>query len=175
MRDVLPLAERLSPDTVTTLEQAGRDRFTSAEILRTGRRLAALYFYGYSAEMWLSAAYFRSAGFKPYERIDRDTRRRRMAQAKQLRLPSGDSLMNTDPHPLVGWARFLEWQRSASGALAEADAQRLKEAVNKAIQIYKYWRPELRYKVVEITEDQLAVVRRAATWLKDNHGKLSEG
>jgi len=83
--------------------------------------------------------------------------------------------MNGDPHPLVGWARFLEWQRSASGALADTDARRLKEAINKAIEIYKYWRPELRYKVVEITEGQLTVVRRAATWLKDNHGVLSEG
>jgi hypothetical protein len=175
MRDVLPLAERLSPDTVTRLERAGHQRFTSAEVLRTQKRgLAALYFYGYSAEMWLSAAYYRSAGFKPYEHIDRDTRHRRMVQARQLRLPSGDSLMNGDPHPLIGWARFLEWQRSASGALAHTDAQRLKEAINKAIEIYKYWRPELRYKVVEITDDQLTVVRRAATWLKDNHGMLSE-
>ena len=70
------------------------------------------------------------------------------------------SVMNSDPHPLVGWARFLEWQKSASGALAAADAQRLKEAVNKAIEIYNYWRPELRYKVIEITESQLNVVRR---------------
>ena len=82
--------------------------------------------------------------------------------------------MNGDPHPLVGWARFLEWQRSASGALAAAGAQRLKEAVNKSIEIYNYWRPELRYKVVDITEAQLTVVRGAATWFKDNHGKLSE-
>ena len=80
--------------------------------------------------------------------------------------------MNSDPHPLVGWARFLEWQKSASGALAAADAQRLKEAVNKAVEIYNYWRPELRYKVVEITEPQLQVVRSAAIWLKENQAKL---
>ena len=173
MRDVLPFAERLSPDTVTRLERAAHQRFTSAEVLRTqARRLAALYFYGYSAEMWLSAAYFRSAGFGLHEPIDRDTRHRRMVQARQLRLDSGAFLMNSDPHPLVGWARFLEWQKSASGALAAADAQRLKEAVNKAVEIYNYWRPELRYKVVEITEPQLQVVRSAAIWLKENQAKL---
>jgi hypothetical protein len=173
MRDILPFAERLSPDTVTRLERAAHQRFASAEVLRTqSRHLAALYFYGYSAEMWLSAAYFRSAGFGPHEPIDRDTRHRRMVQARQLRLDSGGLVMNSDPHPLVGWARFLEWQRSASGALAPADAQRLKEAVNKAIEIYNYWRPELRYKVVEITEPQLKVVRSAATWLKENQGKF---
>lgn len=72
----------------------------------------------------------------------------------------------------MGWARFLEWQRSASGALAVSDAQRLREAVNKAVAIYNYWRPELRYKVVEIAVGQLAVVRGSVTWLKDNHRKL---
>jgi len=175
MRDVAPFAERLSPDTVTRLERAAHHRFASAEVLRIQeRRLTALYFYGYSAEIWLCAAYYRSAAFGPHQSIDRDTRQRRMAQARQLRLASGATMMNSDPHPLVGWARFLEWQRSASGALGAAATQRLKEATNKAIEIYNYWRPELRYKVVEITDAQLSVVRGAATWLKDNHSKLSE-
>jgi len=133
-----------------------------------------MYFYGYSAEMWLSAAYYRSAGFRPHDPIDRDTRHRRMVQARQLRTVSGEFVMNSDPHPLVGWARFLEWQRSASGVLALADTQRLREAINKAIKIYNYWRPELRYEVVEIADAQLTVVREAATWLKDNRDKLSE-
>ncbi len=168
MRDKLSFAERLSPDTVVKLERAGHHRFRTAEVLRTKeRRLAALYFYGYSTEMWLSAAYYRSAGFRANEYIDRDARHRRMVQARQLRL------MNSDPHPLVGWAKFLEWQRSAS-ELVDADAQRLREAVNKAVEIYKFWRPELRYKVVQIYDDQLTIVRRAATWLRDNHAKLSE-
>lgn len=131
-----------------------------------------MYFYGYSAEMWLTAAYYRSAGFGPHEPIDRDTRHRRMVQARQLRLESGVFVMNADPHPLVGWANFLEWHRSASGALSLAEKQRLTEAVRRATEIYYYWRPELRYKVVEITEPQLNVVRRAATWLKDHQAKL---
>ena len=104
MRDVLPLAERLSPDTVMKLGRAADHRFESAEVLRLRLRcLAALYLYGFSAEMWLSAAYYRSAGFGPHEPIDRDTRHRRMVQARQLRLESGAFVMNSDPHPLVGW------------------------------------------------------------------------
>ena len=57
-------------------------------------------------------------------------------------------------------ARFLEWQKSASGALTAADSWRLREAVNQALEIYNYWRPELRYKVVEITEPQFNVVKQ---------------
>lgn len=177
MRDVLPFAERLSPDTIAKLERAAQNRYATAEVLRTQpqpRRLAALYLYGYSAEMWLCAAYYRSAGFQRNETIDRDTRRRRMAQARQLRMASGEFLMNSDPHPLVGWARFLEWQRSSPGPLAAPEAQRLREAINKAIAIYNYWRPELRYKVVEIMEPQLNAVRAAATWLMDNQDRLVE-
>lgn len=171
MQDVVPLAERLSPDTVTKLERAAAHRFTSAELLRTqSRRLAAVYFY---VEMWLAAAYFRSAGFGPHVTIDRDTRHRRMVQARQLRLASGGFVMNSEPHPLVGWARFLEWQRSAAD-LATADAQRLKEAVERAAVIYNYWRPELRYKVVEITEGQVSTVRVAAMWFKENQSRLAE-
>jgi len=172
MRDVLPLAERLSPDTATRLERAARHRFESAEVLLArSRRLAALYFYGYSAEMWVCAAYYRAAGFGPHEPIDRDTRHRRMVQARQIRSRHGDFLMNSDPHPLVGWARFLEWQRSSAPLNAER-IRLLRETVNKAMVIYNHWRPELRYKVVEITDAQLRVVRSAAVWLKDHQAEL---
>lgn len=172
MKDIPPLAERLASDTVARLERAALQRFTTAEFLRTSRRLAALYLYGYTAEICLSAAYYRRAGFNPNAPIDRDTRQRRMAQARQLRTTAGEPLMTSDPHPLVGWARFLEWQRLASGDLPAEDAQRLREAIHKAIAIYNYWRPELRYKTLEITENQLDEVRRAARWLIDNQAKL---
>jgi hypothetical protein len=172
MKDLLPLGERLASDTVAKLQRAAQQRFTTAEYLRTKRRLAALYLYGYTAEICLSAAYYRAAGFRPNTPIDRDTRQRRMAQARQLRDPAREPLMNSDPHPLVGWARFLEWQRLTSGDLPAEDAQRLREAINKARIIYQYWRPELRYKTVEVPEKQLEEVRRAARWLVDNQERL---
>ncbi len=167
MKDLVGIGERLSPDTVARLERAALKRFETAEILRVQRRhLAALYFYGYSAEICLAAACFRSLGFSANDIIDRDTRRRRMAQAKLLKL------MNNDPHPLVGWARFLEWKRLLLGGLTQQDQQRLKEAINKATLIYSFWRPELRYKVIEITDAQLQRVHPAAKWLVDNQMKL---
>ena len=172
MSDIPPLAERLAPDTIATLERAAQERFTTAEFLREDRRLAALYFYGYSAEMCLSAAYFRREGIPLNAPIDREVRHRRMTKARQLRTPADEPLMTSDPHPLVGWARFLEWRRLASGALPAEDAQRLKEAINKAIVIYNYWRPELRYKTLNINQKQLDEVRRAAKWLIDNRQRL---
>jgi hypothetical protein len=172
MREIAPLVERLARDTVVRLGRAAKERFVTAEILRPQRQLAALYLYGYSTEMCLTSAYFRSAGFSPNAPIDRDTRQRRMAQARQLRTPRDGLLMNSDPHPLVGWARFLEWQRSASAQLSESEMQRLREAINKAVLIYNYWRPELRYKTLEIMAKQLEEVRRASRWFIENYERL---
>ncbi len=80
--------------------------------------------------------------------------------------------MNSDPHPLGGWARFLEWQRLASDNLTEKEKQRLKETVGKADIVYKHWRPELRYKNTNVQTRQLDEVRKATTWFKDCLGKL---
>ena len=76
--------------------------------------------------------------------------------------------MNGDPHPLVGWARFLQWQRLASSDLTQQDVQRLNEAIHEAERVYKHWRPELRYKLTDVAQSQFDQVRRAAKWF---HGR----
>ena len=173
MKEVVHLGARLAPDTIAKLERAAQHRFATAEILQTKkRRLEALYLYGYSAEICLSAAYYRRSGLPANTAIDRDTRQRRMAQARQLRTATGEPLMNSDPHPLVGWARFLQWERTLRGGLTQNDERRLREAINKATLIYTYWRPELRYKTVEVPDQPLQEVRRAAQWLLDNQKQL---
>jgi hypothetical protein len=173
MRDVATFGECLAPDTINRLERAAQHRYESANILwKEKRRLAALYLYGYTAEICLATAYFRSAGFSPNAEIDRVTRNLRMAQARLLEMPSGEKLMPSDPHPILGWARFLEYQRNLVGNLTATDRQRLREAINKAAFIYRYWRPELRYKVVNIEDELLGKVQKAAKWLFDNQSQL---
>lgn len=173
MRDAATFGERLAPDTINRLERAAQHRYCSATILwKEKRRLAALYLYGYTAEICLATAYFRSAGFSSNAEIDRDTRNRRMAQARLLEMPNGQKLMSHDPHPILGWARFLEYQRNFVDNLAAQERQKLREAVNKAALIYSYWRPELRYKVVDIGDYQLQKVQKAAKWLLDNQPHL---
>ena len=95
-----------------------------------------------------------------------------MAQARQMHLSNGEPLMNSDPHPLVGWAHFLKQQRQLVGGLSPQDEQRLREAVNKAVLIYNHWRPELRYKITDVDERHLRDVQRAAKWLIDNQAQL---
>jgi hypothetical protein len=166
MRTSLIDGPRFAGDSVDSLLRAAEQRYRTAEILNEQRRrLAALYLFGYSAEMCLCSAYFRSTGFTARQPIDRDTRRRRMAEARLRKTATGEPLMNSDPHPIVGWARFLQWQRSADPRLSQEKIGRLQEAVNKSSIIYAHWRPELRYKTVEITPEQIRRTRTATSWL----------
>ena len=167
MVDVLGLAAHLAPNTVRQLEVAAERRYEEGECLkRQNRLLAALYLYGYSVEMCLAAAYFRSAGFSLSQTIDDDTRRRRMAQARQLRL------MSNEPHPLDGCARVLEWHRHSSGSIAPQEQDRLREAVRKAERVYRHWRPELWYKLTCVPTNQLDEVRRCVRWFIEQRGHL---
>jgi len=174
MSRVNPLADHLAPDSIKRLQRAAEQRIEDAHRLMEEKRfLAALYFFGYSVEMVLSAAYYRSAGFSPNMPIDRDTRQRRMAYARLLRTPDGQPLMESDPHPLVGWARFLEWQRSASEELTSREVQLLKESIRSAERAYKHWRPELRYKTTQVTPGQVEEVQKAASWFMQHQDELS--
>jgi hypothetical protein len=156
----------MTPDAINRLRQAGEHRFITAEILRREkRRLAAVYFYGFSAEMIISAAVFRSQGFSPNAAISRDALHRRMVATRQI------GLMSSDPHPLVGWALVLQHQKKLHDATS-VTAARLREAVKQAAQIYKYWRPELRYKTTQFTDGTVTLVRRAASWFIENQDRL---
>ena len=174
MSHVKSLVDHLSPDSIHRLERVARRRYDDAVKLLSHPRhhLAAIYLFGYCVEMCLSAAYYRCAGFHANTPIDRDTRQRRMAQARQLRTPAGQPLMNSDPHPLVGWARFLNWRRSASVGLTAQETQRLHEAIKKAELVYKHWRPELRYKIADVMLEQLGEVRKATFWFIEQLGQL---
>jgi hypothetical protein len=172
MSSAIPLADHLAPDTVNRLERAAEVRHDDALILlKAHKRLCAVYLFGYCVEMCLAAAYFRAAGFSAVMVIDRETRKQRMARARQLQSPSGEYLMSADPHPLVGWARYLEWQRSTT-PLSPQERDRLKDAVEKADLVYRHWRPELRYKITEAKPNQVAEVRKASEWFLRQRGRL---
>ena len=80
--------------------------------------------------------------------------------------------MSSEPHPLVGWARFLEWQRRLRGGLKPQEFRRLREAVQKAEQVYRHWRPELRYKLTNVAMEQLDEVRQCVHWFIKQRGHL---
>jgi hypothetical protein len=172
MKEILPLAQSLAPDTIKRLERAAELRHDDALVLmKNVNLLGALYLFGHSAEMCLTAAYFRSAGCTGMTVIDRDTRRQHMTRARTIEAEDGLPLMNSDPHPIVGWARYLRYRRSGSN-LSESQAQRLNEAITKAQVLYRHWRPELRYKTVDAKAGQMSEVFSASAWFLDQRGRL---
>ena len=173
MRKTNSFVARLAPDTINRLERAAEIRSKDAKELLASQRLSgAVYILGFVTEMCLTAAYFRAAGFSADLPIDRDTRQRRMAQARQIKTASGEFLMNSDPHPLVGWAKFLEWQRLNSATLTAQERQRLAYAIRKAEIVYNYWRPELRYKTIDVKLPQVSEVFKASDWFLSQRGRL---
>lgn len=169
---VVALAEHLAPDSVRRLERAAKMRVDEAAHLCASKwKLTAVYLLGYSVEMCLAAAYFRSVGFALDVPITPETRIRRMTQARQILSADGEPLMSTDPHPLVGWARYLEWHRAITG-VTEKERERLRDAKHRATIVYRHWRPSLRYKIAEVSERQLAETRISAEWFLQNIGRL---
>lgn len=161
------LAATLAQDTINRLERAAELRLDDAQkLLRAKRHLSALYLAGFGAEMCLAAACYRASGFSPSSPISRQTRQREMAKARQ------HGLMDSDPHPIVGWARFLEWKRSATVKPTPQEIERMRDAIRKAQTVYKHWRPELRYKTIAVTAEQLAEVIKASTWFVEHRGRL---
>jgi hypothetical protein len=167
MKQVPPLAEKLAPDTINRLVRAAELRLADAQqMLAAKRHLGALYLAGFSVEMCLAAACYRESGFAPNAPIDRETRRREMARARQR------GLMDSDPHPLVGWARVLEWKRSAKIKQTPVQIQRMKDVIKRAEAVYRHWRPELRYKTIAVTAEQLGEVIKACIWFVENRGRI---
>ncbi len=173
MNNVSGLASHLSPDTINRLEQAAIRRYEEGTRLCERKRfLCAVYLYGFSVEMCLAAAYFRSSGFAPNSPIGRETRERQMKYARAIRDADNQPLMDAAPHPLIGWARLLQWRRRLSSQLTAAQTSRLREALKKAEIVYKHWRPELRYKTKDVLPAQLAEVRKCVDWFIANRGRL---
>lgn len=163
----MPLADQVAFDTIDRLIAAARGRFAEAEWLRDGGYLmAAVYLYGYSAEMVLGASLVRIRfGKAPDDEISREER-------EAIRKPAkGRSRMIDDlSHPIDGLASLLIAERNdrrAQGghkpSRAEAELEQILS--EHARSIGANWRPRLRYQALTPTDDEIEAVREAAAWL----------
>jgi hypothetical protein len=71
------LPQRCNPDSIAEFRRAAKQRyFDGLELATNNRRTAAIYLWGYTAEMLLKAAYFELIGFaemKPIQLADLQT------------------------------------------------------------------------------------------------------
>ncbi len=88
----------IGPDTVSRLARAAERRCAEADWLVEGKHyLAALYFYGYVAEIVLGNAYFRMLGYSAKDPILREDLKRALVPA------ASRSQMSDRSHPVDGW------------------------------------------------------------------------
>jgi hypothetical protein len=129
---------KIGPDTISRLTRAAERRCVEADWLATGRHYqAALYFYGYAAEIVLGTAYFRMKGYtatQPISPQDLD---------RTLKLARVRSLMPDKTHPLDGWALLLIEEKSQ---LHPPAYQKRFELMlrDRAFGISDNWSPKLR-------------------------------
>lgn len=135
---MLPLHQR-QVDSVSEFEAASVERLRDAHVLhKRSRDLAAVYFYGYSVEMRVKAAYFRSAGFTAVTPITKADRDHATALFATLGLPS-----RPGQHDISGWTNLAVAARVTTPAAYPISFGT--EMVNRATEVYLIWRETLRY------------------------------
>jgi hypothetical protein len=171
----LTLLRRAGDETLGKLERAARRRFREARKLQAaGEALGAVYLYGYSVEISLKAAYYRTIGLVPANKIHRQLHRRQaeqdirdMIEAKGALppRPSGDRI--PAGHHILGWARLLEGKRKNPWPptfKASLD--------NHANGVFHCWAEFLRYRTTKPSDEELQSVAFAARWFRRNRARL---
>jgi len=162
----MTLIKRLGPDTISRLERAAPRRFSEAEWLHEGKySLAAIYFYGYTIEIVLGAAYFRVLGSGRTEPISINRLGRVLHAARLL------SRFEDKSHPVDGLSRLLVQDKQALSP--PAYSKKMERAIlDHADSLLATWGPKLRYRAIDVMPDEVTSVRKAAEWFVKNSTAL---
>jgi hypothetical protein len=160
------LAEPLGYDTISRFVKSAPLRLEEGDVLSKDYRLAAIYLYGYAAEMILKAAYFKNLRYPVIAEIDRDTRKRAGFVAELQGF-----MKRREPHNIAGWARLLVWDKMTLHTPAY-EPTLSREIVAKAETVYQNWRPEMRYRNTSPNGATVAIGRSAVACLVANYSRM---
>src|SRR5436190_1788620 len=138
----MPLIARIRPShSIREFRTAARLRYQEGRRLAVaGDRLAAIYLWGYSAEMLLKAAYFRLKGWLPANPISMTD----LTQARSYAVNHLGLQWSSNLHDLTRWRELLIEERKLRMIPYQAAFSRsLNARVNH---IYLNWREHLRYR-----------------------------
>ena len=155
------LLDRCNPDSIVEFRAAARQRYDDALALAAqGRRTAAIYVWGYAAEMTIKAAYFSFLGHP---------QRAPITWLGQL-LPAinaGQAMIawpnQGKGHNVRAWAEFLVLSRAANPATAYP-ASFAWEVQTQGQRIGQLWRETLRYHKNVAYRYEADQVRQATEW-----------
>jgi hypothetical protein len=164
----MPLIARIPADhSIRDLRVAAGLPYREAQRLAmAGDRLAAIYLFGYVAEMLLKAAYFRLVGWTPTQPISLADLNRARAYANShhgLHWP-------TNLHDLPRWRDLLVEERKFR--VVPYPTPFLRSFNAHVRQVYLNWREHLRYRTNYPYHGEVTRVFQAVRWLMGQYRHL---
>ena len=153
-------------ETPQLLELALIDRFNSANtLLAQSEWDAAIYLYGYVAEMVLKTAYFRIVGNNPADPVSAMLRPARNAGNRLI-----PGIADESYHSLRFWSELLraEWQQQNRPLAAITEMY----LIEYSRVLYLNWMVEMRYHPNRADRHEAGDVAEAADWLFNNRAEI---
>jgi hypothetical protein len=162
-------------ETIQDIDAAAEERYWEAyELAVQGHHFAAIYLFGYVAEMLLKSAGFRFDGARPGDFVGP-----RLAPAKAYGLARFPLIGPESYHSLLFWVAFLQEKRTDAGrALSGSLFAELSLRIHR---IYDRWWVSMRYRAanlpplstspVSLNNEVLQMIEDI-TWLRTNHPSL---
>ncbi len=160
------LIDRCLPDSIREFRDSARQRFDDGLVAAANdRRTAAIYLWGYTAEMTLKAAYFAALGFNDDQEIT-------IVDLKEA-VKFGTSLMISWPkkeqlHCVRAWAATLVARRSSMPGTAYEIPGFGIEVERNGQRLERYWNVSLRYHKNVAYVHEVRRVKESAEWLLAN-------
>lgn len=166
------LIDRCQPDSIREFRASARQRYNDGlALVAAGNRTAAIYLWGYAAEMTLKAAYFSLAGLADGDLITMPGHiRPAITQGRAAPLLIAWPHRG-EGHNVRGWAELLVGARALAPATAfdNAFASQVQQCGQRIGQL---WNETLRYHKNRAYLHEVRQVRLAAEWLLINSDYL---
>ena len=162
------LKQRFQPDSIAQFRVSARIRHEDAsQLARSGRGLAAIYLWGYVAEMTLKAAYFAQAGYSDTWPIGKKEFQNTASQAQSYGMSwsAGAGL-----HRIPQWAELLIQYRARSAR--PYSARLAADLLEHSSRIHARWQVDMRYKKNRPYAFEIRAVAVSAEWFLQNSERL---
>jgi len=159
-----PLLSRLRPDSITEFRAAARQRWLDGQAAAAkDRRTAAIYLWGYAAEMTIKAAYFsliNLSAAQPLTIADLSGARNTGINQYQINWPNQGKF-----HNVAAWAELLINVRHSSPTIRYADPAFASEIRSRCRTVSLLWSEQLRYHKNIIYQPEIDQMEEAVEWL----------
>lgn len=162
------LLDRCRPDSIVEFRMAVNERYVDGlRLAASSRGTAAIYLWGYCAEMTLKSAYFALIGHGEGNAITKMHLDKAKGMAKSLNFVWVGNLHNVE-----SWAKLLANTRSSVTGLAYPTPAFGSDLLAKCHRLQRVWSEFLRYHRNVAYPHEIENTRRIVEWLMDHSDQL---